>query len=240
MVDSILPGMSSQTFSPQAVTLEAEPESLEIDLQRTVIMVIDMQNVFAAKGGLFDVHGMDISPCRKTIAPIEKITNMARSKEVTVIYTVHTYSPDMYDTGGPSSPNWWKEPTLVMCRKYPEHADKGCFRNTWGCEIIDELKPRKGDVIIEKNKYSGFTGTNLDNILKAHNAKYLIFTGLTTNVCVESTLRDAYFLEYWPIIVSDACALIGPPSVHDATLSTIRIAFGWVTNTKNILKALAG
>ncbi len=80
----------------------------------------------------------------------------------------------------------------------------------------------------------------MDNILKAHNASYLIFTGLTTNVCVESTLRDAYFLEYWPIIVSDTCALIGPPSVHDVTLSTIRIAFGWVTNTENVLKALAG
>ncbi len=130
MVDNILSGTSVQTLSPRAVTLEAEPKSLEIDLQRTVIMVIDMQNVFAAKGGLFDVHGMDISPCRKTIAPIEKITNMARSKEVTVIYTVQTYSPDMYDTGGPSSPNWRKEPTLVMCRKYPEHTDKGCFRNT--------------------------------------------------------------------------------------------------------------
>lgn len=238
MVDNILSGMSVRTFSPRAVTLEAEPKPLEIELQRTVIMVIDMQNVFVAKGGLFDVHGMDISSCRKTIATIKKITNIARAKGVMVIYTVHAYSADMYDTGGPNSPNWWKEPTLVMCRKFPEHADKGCFRNTWGCEIIDELKPRKGDVVIEKNKYSGFAGTNLDTILKAHNAKYLIFTGVTTNVCVESTLRDAFFLEYWPIIVSDACALIGPPSVHEVTLSTIRIAFGWVTSSESLLKVL--
>ena len=230
--------MPAPTPALQPVILEAEPGPLEIDLQRTAVMVIDMQNAFAAKGGWLDLQGFDISATLKTIDPINKITGAARAKGVKVVYTAHVYSSDMHDTGGPNSPNWWKEPTLVMCREQPEHADKGCIRNTWGSEIVDELKPQKGDIVVEKNRYSGFVATNLDMILKTCNTKYLVFTGVGTSVCVESTLRDAFFLEYWPIIVSNACAAGGPPSIHEATLFNVKSTFGYVTTSEDLVKVL--
>jgi len=122
-------------------------------------------------------------------------------------------------------------------RKKPEFKGKFLIRGTWDEEIVDELKPQAGDIVIPKPRYSGFRGTNLDVVLKTYNITYLIFTGIATNVCVESTLRDAFFLDYWPIIISDAVNNAGPPFTQQATLWNIEALFGWVTTTGDFLKA---
>lgn len=237
MNEQVISGMPAPTPALQPVTLEAKTEPLEIDLQRTALMVIDMQNAFAAKGGWHDLWGGHLSEALKIIDVIKKVTKAARAKGINVIYTAHEYSADFRETGGPSSPNW-REPTLAMCRERPEHADKGCMRGTWGQQIVDELKPEKGDIVLPKNRYSAFAGTNLAMILKTFDIKYLVFTGIATNCCVESTLRAAFFLEYLPIIISDACAPAGPPSIHEATLYNVKHLFGWVATSENFIKAL--
>lgn len=221
------------------VLVQAEPEPLEIDLQRTAVMVIDMQNAFVSKGGMFDLWGRDMSRWHKIIEPIKKITRAARVKGCKVIYTASVYSPDLHDSGGPNSPLWYKDRGLIEYRDGPsERRDKFLIRGTWGPEIIDELKPQGTDILIEKPKFSAFFGTNLDTILKTYNIKYLIFVGTSTNVCVEASIRSASYLEYFPILISDAVMSDGPPFVQEATLYTIKLVYGWVTTTENIVKAM--
>jgi ureidoacrylate peracid hydrolase len=115
--------------------------------------------------------------------------------------------------------------------------DKLIVRGTWGAEIIDELKPDKDDVVIEKLRYSAFSGTNLDMLLKNYDIKYLIFSGVATNICVETSIRDAYHLEYFPILVTDAAAT-QPSMSQEATIRNVRLCFGWVTSSQNVIQAL--
>jgi ureidoacrylate peracid hydrolase len=105
-------------------------------------------------------------------------------------------------------------------------------------EIIDELKPQPEDIIVDKHRYSGFTNTELDTILGTYNIKHLLFIGLATNVCVESTLRDAYFHEYFTVLVSDGCGNIGPESTQEATIWNVTNIFGWVTTCHDLVESL--
>lgn len=220
------------------VLLEAEPEPLEIDLQRTALIVIDMQNAFVSKGGFLDLIGeVDISNAQKIIEPIKKITTAARAKGCKVIHFAEVLSPDLRDSGGPNSPFWYIVP-LTTYREHPEWQDKLIFRGTWGADIIQELKPQQGDIFIEKPRYSAFFGTNLDTILKTYSIKYLVFVGATTEICVETSIRDAFHLEYFPILVSDATVNSGAPFVKEATIYNVKICFGWVTTTENVLRAM--
>lgn len=105
-------------------------------------------------------------------------------------------------------------------------------------EIIEELRPQEGDLVFEKMRYSAFFQTNLDTILKTYDIRYLVFTGTTINMCVEATIRDAYYLGYFPILVSDAAAGGGPPFVYDATIFNVKVCHGWVTTSKDVVKAM--
>lgn len=221
-----------------AVTLQAEPEPLQLDLRRTAALIIDMQNAFVSKGGNFDLRGIDVSGFQKVITPIKTITGAVRAKQCKIIYTAHVYAPDLSDGGGPSSANWHKSPSLVAYLTHPEWRDKCLFRGTWGADIINELKPEDGDIVVDKARYSAFYGTSLSLILRTYNIKYLLFTGVATNVCVESTIRDAYYQDYFPILISDATSNTGPSYVQEATIFNVKNLFGWVTTTASILKAL--
>ena len=233
-VSSVIP---PTTPSIELVTLQAEPEPLEIDLQRTAVIVIDMQNAFVSKGGIVDLWGWDISPKQRIIEPIKKITNAARAKGVKVINVAIIYSPDLSNTGGPDSPNWYKL-MLTSYRRHPEWRDKMLVRGTWGSEIIKKLRPQEGDILIEKPKYSAFFQTSLDAILKKCNIKYVLFVGVDTNICVEASIRDAFYLEYFPILISDATVSIGPAFTQEATIFNVESCYGWTTTAENIGKAL--
>ena len=116
------------------------------------------------------------------------------------------------------------------------------IRDTWNTEIVSELKPHSDDIVIWKNRFSGFYQTELDSVLKRLNAKYVVITGCTTSVCVESTIRDATFRDYSPVLLADCTAEpIGrdlPASNHDASLLLIENLFGWVSHSDHFIKAL--
>jgi ureidoacrylate peracid hydrolase len=224
--------------APDVILLQAEPQSLEIDRQRTAVVVVDMQNAFISKGGMFDLRGIDISGSQKIIEPIKRIRSAARGRGVRVVYIMTVYSPDLRQGGGPDSPNWYKG-TLTTYREHPEWGDKLLTRGTWGADIVDDLKPQEGDIVVEKLRYSAFFGTNLDAILKTYSIKYLVFVGVATNVCVEATIRDAYYRDYFSILVSDATANTGPELIQESSIFNVKRYYGWVTSTENILKAMA-
>jgi len=115
-------------------------------------------------------------------------------------------------------------------------------RDTWNTDIISELKPKTDDTIVYKHRFSGFFETELDEVLKRLGVKYLIVTGSTTSVCVESTVRDAMFRDYSCVLLEDCMGEpIGdglPRSNHEASLLTMQTLFGWVSNSEEFVKSL--
>ena len=218
--------------------LEAEPEPIKIDLLKTAVIVVDMQNAFISKGGYFDLIGIDTSAAQEIVEPCRSIIRAARHKGARIIYLQMAFSTDLSDAGPPDGPVFRKSKALKLLRENPHLKDKLYFYGTWGAEIIEALKPHEEDIIIRKQKYDGFLGTNLDIILRSLGTRYLLFLGIATNVCVESTLRHAFFLDYSPILVSDAVSQKGPGVTQEATIFNVRSTFGWVTTSEKILKAL--
>ena len=94
-------------------------------------------------------------------------------------------------------------------------------------------------IVIEKIKYSAFFGTSTDTVLQGLNLKYLFFLGVATNICVEASIRDAYYHGYFPILISDATAPIGPPHLHEATISNVIQCYGWVTEKKEFIRQIS-
>ena len=218
--------------------IEAEPEPIKIDALKTAVLVVDMQNAFVKRGGYFDIVGYDISKTEKIISPCQNIITQGRKSHFNIIYLQMGCSPDMSDIGPLDSPCARKSKGRKFISQHPEMRDKFYVYGGWGAEIIDELQPGKSDIVIRKQRYDAFIGTNLDIVLRTLGAKYLLFIGTATNVCVESTMRHAFFLDYFPILVSDAVSQMGPGIVQEATILNIQSTFGWVTGSEKLLDAL--
>jgi ureidoacrylate peracid hydrolase len=215
-------------------TIPAQPEPVTLDTEKTALIVVDMQNSFCKKGGMFDHFGkLDEDMSKRVIAADQRMIEAFRAKKRKIIYLRMTYGKEEK----PDSPFYWKEGGLVAMRKNPELKGKFLTKGTWDWEIIDELKPYPQDIVVNKSRFSGFVNTELDAKLKENDIKYLVFIGLFTNICVESTARDAAFHEYFPILIKDACGNTGPGFVQDATIWNIASVFGWVTTSDDFIKS---
>jgi ureidoacrylate peracid hydrolase len=218
--------------------LKAKPESLAIKPERTAVIVVDMQNAFVSPGGMFDLAGFDISGAASAIEANRRLLTACRSAGVKIVYLQMSYRPDLGDAGDASSPNYHKELGMVMMRQRPELRGKLLIDRTWDWQIVDALRPEPGDTVVRKSRYSGFCGTDLETQLRAAGISHLLFTGVATNVCVESTARDAFFAEFFPILVADAMNHSGPDFNRQATLWNFEHVFGWVTKVDDVVKAL--
>ena len=218
--------------------LDTRPEPLDVDLREAAVLVVDMQNAFAAKGGMLDIAGTDISGAPRVVRSIKGILAAAREAGLLVIHLQMGYKPDLSNSGGPNSPNWHKELAIHLMNTRPELKGKLLTEGSWDFAIVDDLKPDPGDLVIVKTRYSGFAGTTLDSQLRTRGIRYLFFAGIATNVCVESTLRDAYFRDYWPILIADGAMPAGPPSLQEATLFNVENFFGWTIRSEEFLAAV--
>ena len=218
--------------------LDAKPNPLEVDFKKSAIVIVDMQNAFASTGGMLDIAGINITDASRVIRVIRSVIDAARHNAVTVVYLRMAYKPDLSDSGGPNSPNFHKQLAMSLMCSRPELKGKVLTEGTWDAEIVEDLAPQPADLVITKTRYSGFAGTPLDSQLRMRGIQYLFFAGIATNVCVESTLRDAYFHDYWPILLRDAAMPAGPPAAHDATLFNVESFFGWTTTTQELVSQL--
>jgi ureidoacrylate peracid hydrolase len=209
------------TTGRTGVGAELDPARVEPETSRVV--VVDVQNDFLADGGWFDNHGEDLQPMRAAVANIQEFLPLARKAGVRPVFVRAIYDRI-----------WLSEPMLERHKRTGLDVTH-CQEGTWGAEFY-EVRPEPEDFIVTKHRYSAFIGTSLDTYLKAQGVKNLIFTGVTSNVCVESTARDAYMLDYHVVVVSDASASYNE-EVHEATLTNMRRAFGTVVTRDEIIDA---
>ena len=218
--------------------LNARPEPVEIDWEKSAVVVVDMQNSFASRQGMLDLAGFDISGAPQVVRSIASMLDAARPAGIPIVYLQVGYRADLSDSGGPDSPNWHKELGIRMMNSRPELKGKLVTIGTWDFAIVDELQPHAGDLVVVKTRYSGFAHTALDAELRQRGIRYLFFTGIATNVCVESTLRDAYFLDYWPILITDGAMAAGPPAMHEATVQNVENYFGWTVTAAEFIQSV--
>jgi ureidoacrylate peracid hydrolase len=227
------------------VTVDAKPEPITIDTHKAALIVIDMQNDFGSPGGMFDRAGIDISGIRRAIQPTKRAIAAARQQAVPIVYVKMGFRPDLSDAGPPDSPNRTKH-VRVHAGKTMQAPDGSesriLIRGTWNTDIVGELAPLAGDIVMYKHRFSAFFETELDDILKRLKAEYLIFTGCTTSVCVESTIRDAMFRNYSCVLLEDCTAEpIGQGlsrSNHEASLLVLQTLFAWISHSEKFIEAL--
>jgi ureidoacrylate peracid hydrolase len=226
--------------------VDAKPELINIEASKTALLVIDMQNDFGSPGGMFDRAGLDISMIQATVQPTSKVLAAARSTGIPIVYLKMGFRPDLSDLGTVDSPNRTRHLHFGVGQKvFAPDGTEGriLIRDTWNTDIVSELKPTTEDRIVYKHRFSGFFETELDAVLKRLGIKYLVITGCTTSVCVESTVRDAMFRDYSCVLLEDCMGEpIGnglPRSNHEASLLTMQILFGWVSSSDEFVKALS-
>jgi ureidoacrylate peracid hydrolase len=236
----------TESGNSDVVILDAKPEPINIEPSKTALLVIDMQNDFGSKGGMFDRAGLDISMIQATVQPTSKVLVAARDTGIPIVYLKMGFRPDLSDLGTVDSPNRSRHLHFGVGQKMsaPDGTEgRFLIRDTWNTDIVSDLKPKAEDRIVYKHRFSGFFETDLHDVLKRLGVKYLIITGCTTSVCVESTVRDAMFRDYSCVLLEDCMGEpIGndlPRSNHEASLLTMQTLFGWVSHSKEILKSLA-
>jgi ureidoacrylate peracid hydrolase len=156
-----------------------------------------------------------------------------------VIFFQNGWDADYVEAGGPGSPNWHKSNALKTMRKRPELQGKLLAKGGWDYALVDDLQPKPGDIVVPKTRYSGFFNSQFDSILRARGIRNLVFCGIATNVCVESTLRDGFHLEYFGVMLEDATHQAGPDYIQKASIFNIETFFGWVSSASDFRRAFA-
>ena len=231
--------MSAPLAPPQPLTVTAEPQTVTIDLNRTALVIVDMQNDFCAPGGWVDHLGVDYSPDRAPIAPLQALLPPLRRAGVAVVWVNWGNRADL----GNMPPNQIhlykpKGTGIGLGDPLPGSGAPVLQKDSWAAAIVDELVPAPEDLRVDKYRISGFWDTPLDGILRNLQVRTVLFAGVNTDQCVLCTLQDANFLGYGCVLVSDCCATTSPGYCTEATLFNVKKCFGFVTDSAAIVQAL--
>jgi nicotinamidase-related amidase len=216
--------------------IEAEPYEIEFDPKSTALLIIDMQRDFVMPGGFGEALGNDVTPLQATIAPTARVLEAARKRGMLVIHTREGHRPDLTDC----------PPTkLVRGRGKTRIGDPGpmgriLVRGEVGHDIVPELYPRAGEPVIDKPGKGAFYATDLELILRDRGIKTLIVCGVTTEVCVNTSVREANDRGYECVVLSD-CVGSYFPAFQKSALEMIKAQggiFGWVSDSRRALAAI--
>jgi len=216
----------------------ARPGRIEWETTQSALVVVDMQNGFLKPGGYFANAGYDLSHAPGTIARVQRVVQVARSCGMFVTYIQSGFDAQHLVVGGATAPVWHKSEAQVLMRERPELAHRLITDGTWDYELVDELRPGVDELVVKKSRYSAFAGTCLDQVLRARRIQNLVFCGVAANVCVESSLREAYHREYFCLLVEDATHAAGPPFLRVATVWNVERFFGWVASVADLEQAV--
>jgi len=196
-----------------------------LDPAHTALVIIDMQKDFCRDRFATSKAGRPLDAVKSLIPRLVTLRDTARAAGVRVFHVgFETYPDHMSDSGV------W----LTQRRRATHASDKIALSETEGMEFIEELSPKNGEFRVMKHRYSAFKGTDFDMLLRANEIRTVVPTGVSTNVCVESTLRDAFEHTYYVCVPEDGCAS-WDMELHAATLKTANARFGLVTSVDEIM-----
>jgi len=222
---------------PGPVTVPADPYPFVFDPAHSALMVIDMQRDFVEPGGFGETLGNDVSQLRAVIPPLQAALAATRDAGIAVIHTREGHRPDLSDC--PPAKLTRGEPSLRIGDPGPK--GRVLIRGEYGHDIIDELAPAEGELVIDKPGKGSFYATGLDDTLRSRGITSLIVTGVTTEVCVHTTVREANDRGYECLVLAD-CVGSYFPEFQRYGLAMIAAQggiFGWVAPSEQYLKALS-
>jgi nicotinamidase-related amidase len=223
----------------RATSLGALPQDLTIDLERTAVIVVDMQNDFCTPGGWLDAIGVDVAMAAAAVDPLQRLLPRLRDAGVSVIWlnwgnradlanlppnVLHVYDAD--GTGGGIGDRVGSSDAVLV-------------EGSWGAEIVDGLDVEPTDIHVSKYRMSGFFDTPLDSILRSLHIDTILFAGVNADQCVLATLTDAACLGYNVVLVEEASATTSPAFCLDATVYNVRQCFGFTTTPAQLEAALS-
>jgi len=194
--------------------------------ETSALVIVDMQNGFLRPDGFLAKGGQDWRRCASTIEPNRHVLAAARAAGIPIFFTRYTLRPDYSDAG-----------LLALWR--PRLKDVGAMvRGTRDWELCEELAPNPGETIIDKTRYSGFYRTDLENELRSRGVSLIVVTGVTTNMCVESTVRDAFTLDF-KVVVLEGCVNAPDDLMQQGALQSFRYGFGDVIASEAWIEAVS-
>lgn len=199
--------------------------TLSVDPRRTALVVVDMQNAFIRDDGSMCKLGLNNDLLKPTVEPVARVVAAARRAGLPIIFTRMVTRPDYKDSG------------LRRLRYAEAPRIRSLVLGTWDVAVIDELTPAPEDYVVDKTRHSAFYNTNLEVILRGEGVDTVVVCGVTTEICVESTIRDAYARDYRIVVPTDAVAAFDVER-HQGALKTIAYGYGTLVTTVELEAAL--
>ena len=222
----------------RSVRIDAEPQQVVFDAARSALVIVDMQNDFCSRGGYLDSRGVDVTPDRAPIVPLQQLCPALRRHGVPIVWLNWGVRKDLLNIS----------PSLLHAHA-PDGSGAGLgdriaggaeilVAGSWGAQIVDGLEPAVGDVHVTKHRFSGFWDTELDSVLRNMGVQTLFFAGVNADQCVMTTLEDASFLGYDVLMLRDCVATTSPAFCMQATEYNVKLLFGFMTGSESLLAGL--
>jgi ureidoacrylate peracid hydrolase len=221
----------SETRRAARATAHVEPLfdfDSKVNPAHTALLIIDMQNDFCADGGMATREGFDVTPVREMAGRLPDFCTSAREAGVLVIFVRNLYTTEKNFY---LSDAWLEQAARV--RKGSYTLQGVCAAGHWGGEFYGNIRPEAGDVVVTKHRFNAFHNTDLETILRSNGIRTLVFSGCLTNVCVETTARDAFMRDYYVVVTSDGTGAY-LESDHQGTLFNIARFFGQVASIAEV------
>jgi ureidoacrylate peracid hydrolase len=202
------------------------PETLSLDRRATAVLVVDMQNAFIDPKGSLARMGVPVGRNTRPIPHVQAVLAAARAAKVPVVHLRFVLRDDFADLG-------------VLGRKFPPLRELGhCAAGSWDAAFYPGMEPRPGEPVVDKNRFSGFFGTDLDTLLRCLRVDTVVVTGVATNVCVESTVRDAFQRDYRVVVPREATGSY-TEEMEAGSLAVMAFMFASVVDVDEVVAALA-
>lgn len=231
--------LSRPAPTPRYCSFQTDTKQIQLDLNKTACLVIDMQNDFCHPDGWLAHIGVDIQPARSPILPLQQLLPQLRLAQVPILWVNWGNRPDLLNIS-PALRHVYN-PTgegVGLADPLPTNGSPVLTKGSWAATIVEELTPTSDDIQVDKYRMSGFWDTPLDSILKNLAKTTLLFAGVNIDQCVLATLQDANFLGYDCILLRDCSATTSPDFCFQATLYNVNQCFGFVTDSGQVTAGL--
>lgn len=232
--------LAPPVIRPRLATFAARPQNVRIDLNRTAVVIIDMQNDFCSRGGWFDSKGIDLSAARSVFDPINRLTDAARAAHVPVVWLNWGNRPDLLNVHhGIVRKGKQKVDDVGYGEQLPGRRGRVLERGSWGAAIVRELTVLPSDIHVAKYRFSGFWDNEFDTILRKLSITTLLMGGVNLDRCVLATIQDASFAGYDSVLVEDCSATSSPEFCVQASHFLIERLYGFVAGSHDVTAALS-